>query len=65
MTSKTSSSFKSKIKDVASYALILGIGLGAGLGAKKAHTWYNDAPAYVETNTAETTVIVIIPTEII
>ncbi len=52
MTIKTTSSFKSKIKDVATYAVLIGIGLGVGLGAKKAYTWYNEAPAYVETNTA-------------
>ncbi|MCJ8272865.1 MAG: hypothetical protein MJK04_26145 [Psychrosphaera sp.] len=52
MTTKTPSSFKSKIKEVATYAVLLGFGLSAGFGAKKAYAWYNEAPAYVETNTA-------------
>ena len=36
MTTKTPSSFKSKIKEVATYAVLLGFGRSAGFGAKKA-----------------------------
>lgn len=46
------SSFVSKIKEILQYALILVVGLGIGLGAKQAWTWYNTPPAFIETNTA-------------
>ena len=46
------SSFADKIKEVLQYAIILAVGLGIGLGAKQAWTWYNTPPAFVETNTA-------------
>lgn len=47
------SSFLTKIKEVISYALIIGVGLGIGLAGKSAWEWYNQVPAYIETDTRE------------
>ncbi|WDE13669.1 glutaredoxin family protein [Thalassomonas haliotis] len=47
------SSFLDKIKEVASYVLIIGLGLGLGLAGKSAWEWYNQVPAYIETDTRE------------
>ncbi|QQX81259.1 hypothetical protein JK628_05145 [Shewanella sp. KX20019] len=46
-----SSGWLTKIKNVASYALIIAVGLGLGLGAKQGWQWYNQVPAYVDINT--------------
>ena len=42
-----------KVKEVLSYALIIGVGLGIGLAGKSAWQWYNQVPAYVETDTRD------------
>ena len=34
------------------YAIIIAVGLGIGLGVKEGWAWYNQVPASVETNTS-------------
>ena len=42
-----------KVKEVLSYALIIGVGLGIGLAGKSAWQWYNQVPPYIEMDTRE------------
>lgn len=50
MSEKTS--FMAKIKEVLSYAVILAVGLGIGLGVKEGWAWYNTPAPYIETDTS-------------
>ena len=45
-------SFLEKVKNVVSYAAIIGIGLGVGLAANEGWAWYNKAPEYFQVDTS-------------